>query len=210
MIIQSITSIAAVLMMGAVSPGPSFISVARNAISHSRMHGLGTALGTGTGAAIFALMAMLGLQKILNDIPELYLFLKLAGGAYLIWLAFRIFRGASQPISLTTIQSSGSKKISTAYREGLLTQLSNPKTAVVFASIFTALLPATIPPAFYYIIPLMSFAIDAGWFAIVALILSSHKPRQYYIRLKGAIDRVTATVLTLLGCKLIFTSLMKP
>ena len=42
------------LMLGAISPGPSFIYVAQNSISKSRKHGLFTALGTGTGAALLA------------------------------------------------------------------------------------------------------------------------------------------------------------
>ena len=55
-------SIAFALMLGAMSPGPTSIYVAKNSIAISRKHGLFTALGTGTGAAIFGLLAVLGLQ----------------------------------------------------------------------------------------------------------------------------------------------------
>jgi hypothetical protein len=82
-----------------------------------------------------------------------------------------------------------------------------PKTALVFASIFTALLPERIPLAFYYIVPLMSFLIDVSWYSLVALVLSSARPRSVYLRLKRKIDIVTATVLGALGLRLIATSL---
>ncbi|WP_342325393.1 LysE family transporter [Kosakonia sp. BYX6] len=91
------------------------------------------------------------------------------------------------------------------FRDGLVIQLSNPKTAFVFASVFTALRPANISSAFYCIIPLMSFVIDAGWYALVSILLSSAKPR----RVKTAIDKTSATVLSQLGIKLIFSPMSK-
>ena len=89
----------------------------------------------------------------------------------------------------------GNRSLLKTFRDGLYTQLSNPKTALVFASIFTALLPAQIPTAFYYIVPLMSFLIDVSWYSLVALVLSADCPRRVYLRLKRRIDIATATVL---------------
>ena len=78
----------------------------------------------------------------------------------------------------------GNRSLLKTFRDGLYTQLSNPKTALVFASIFTALLPTQIPTAFYYIVPLMSFLIDVSWYSLVALVLSADRPRRVYLRLK--------------------------
>ena len=80
-------SIAFALMLGAMSPGPTSIYVAKNSIAISRKHGLFTALGTGTGAAVFGLLAVLGLQAFLLAVPSAYLALKICGGIYLLWLA---------------------------------------------------------------------------------------------------------------------------
>ena len=77
------------------------------------------------------------------------------------------------------------------------------------AAIFTALLPAQIPTAFYYIVPLMSFLIDVSWYSLVALVLSADRPRRVYLRLKRRIDIATATVLGALGLRLIATSLTR-
>ncbi|STW69260.1 amino acid exporter [Klebsiella pneumoniae] len=93
MFLSSLMAIAAVLIMGVISPGPSFIFVARNAVARSRLHGMVTALGTGAGAAIFSIMAMLGLQKVLTAVPELFIGLKVAGGLYLLWLGYKFFAG---------------------------------------------------------------------------------------------------------------------
>ena len=209
MFLSSLMAIAAVLIVGVISPGPSFIYVARNAVARSRLHGLVTALGTGTGAAIFSIMAMMGLQKFLTAVPEMFIGLKVAGGLYLLWLGYKIYRSAAQPMDFAAGGMAAEQSLLKTFRDGLYTQLSNPKTALVFASIFTALLPERIPVAFYYIVPLMSFLIDVSWYSLVALVLSSSRPRSVYLRLKHKIDIVTATVLGALGLRLIATSLSK-
>jgi len=86
---------------------------------------------------------------------------------------------------------------------GLGTQLSNPKTAIAYASIFTALLPAE-PPAWapWVILPTI-FLIETGWYAVVAMVFSSEGPRRGYLGAKLLIDRLAAGVLGLLGMKLL-------
>lgn len=61
MLLSSLMIITAVLIMGVVSPDPSFVFVVRNITAHSRVHGLVITLGTSAGTATFSIMAMLGL-----------------------------------------------------------------------------------------------------------------------------------------------------
>jgi len=201
----TLLAIAATLAIGAISPGPSFVYVAQNAVARSRNHGLVTAMGTGVGAAIFALLALLGLQAFLLAVPVAYTALKIVGGVYLLWLAYKIIRHSREPLSMGKV-SMGEKTLLATFRDGLFTQLSNPKTAVVFASIFTALLPREIPAYYYIALPLISFIIDAGWYSLVTVALSTERSRNVYIRFKTAIDRVAGSVMALLGLKLIFSS----
>lgn len=119
-------SIAFALMLGAMSPGPTSIYVAKNSIAISRKHGLFTALGTGTGAAIFGLLAVLGLQAFLLAVPSAYLALKICGGLYLLFLAFKIIKHAKEPID-TDKNTSTQMTLRRAFTTGLITQLSNLK-----------------------------------------------------------------------------------
>lgn len=196
-------SIAFALVLGAVSPGPAFIYVAKNSIAVSRKHGLFTALGTGTGAALFGLLAVLGLQAILLAVPSAYLILKICGGIYLLWLAYKIIRHAKEPISMNN-DSTTRMSFPQAYRSGLVVQLSNPKIAIILASVFTALLPKEIPTYYYFVLPILCFFIDAGWYSLVAMALSAEKPRQVYLKFKKVFDRIAGGVMTILGIKLIF------
>lgn len=196
-------SIALALMLGAISPGPTFIYVAKNSIAISRKHGLFTALGTGMGAAIFGLLAVMGLQAILLAVPSAYFLLKICGGLYLLFLAYKIVKHAKEPIQ-TNLAHGQQMSLRRAFTTGLITQLSNPKIAIVLASIFTALLPKEIPNYFYVVLPILCFFIDAGWCSLVAVALSAEKTRQAYITFKAIFDRAAGAVMTVLGLKLIF------
>lgn len=186
-----------------MSPGPTSIYVAKNSIAISRKHGLFTALGTGTGAAVFGLLAVLGLQAFLLAVPSAYMILKICGGIYLLYLAYKIIKHAKEPIDTET-GSNAQMSYRRAFTTGLITQLSNPKIAIILASIFTALLPKEIPTYFYFVLPTLCFFIDAGWCSLVAVALSAEKPRRVYLRFKAVFDRLAGGVMTILGLKLIF------
>ena len=100
----AILTILAALLLGAMSPGPSFVIVARNAIGLSRGDGLATALGMGIGGVFFSGIALLGLYTLLATVEWLYVGLKVAGGVYLIYLASKIWRGAARPLTFHAAQ----------------------------------------------------------------------------------------------------------
>lgn len=198
----ALLSILGTLAIGAISPGPSFVLVARTSIAVSRRAGLAAALGMGTGGVVFATLALLGLHALLTQVGWLYLVLKVAGGLYLVHLALRIWRGAAEPVRVPE----GATDAGGALRSfwvGLATQISNPKTAIVYASIFATLLPAS-PPAWVLLaLPPAVFLVETGWYAIVAVAFSAGRPRAAYLRSKTWIDRLAASVIGALGIRLV-------
>ncbi|SAK44640.1 lysine exporter protein LysE/YggA [Caballeronia hypogeia] len=196
------------LLLGAMIPGPSFVIVARNAIGVSRMDGIATALGMGVGGIFFGGIALAGLYTLLVAVEWLYIALKVAGGIYLIYIASKIWRGAAQPMHMPARDGApahpGSARKS--FWLGLSTQLSNPKTAIWYGSIFAALLPQHPPLWCYFVLPPMVFAIETGWYTIVALGFSSKRPREMYLRSRKWIDRVASGVIAALGLRLVLTA----
>lgn len=199
-------AIAGAIALGAMSPGPSFLMVARTSIAASRADGLAAALGMGVGGLLFAVMALLGLHVVLLSVPSLYAVLKITGGAYLIFIGWMIWRGAREPVQMSDDLQNGPQTVARSFWLGLATQVSNPKAAVVYASVFVSLLPREIPPAAMLILPAAIFAIEAGWYAIVALALSASSPRAAYLRWKLWIDRSAGAVMTALGLRLILAT----
>jgi threonine/homoserine/homoserine lactone efflux protein len=201
-----ILSIAAAISIGAMSPGPSFVMVLRISVALSRRAGLAAALGMGLGGMIFGALALFGLQALIAQVAWLYLALKIAGGLYLIYLASRIWRNAAAPLQLDSSLSSQQRSPRQAFWLALATQLSNPKTAIVYGSIFAALLPAHPAPWTFAVLLPMLFAIEAGWYTIVALTFSTATPRVVYLKAKTAIDRAAGAVIGLLGVKLVYNA----
>jgi len=201
--IFALLAILGTLTLGAMSPGPSFVLVARTAVARSRHAGLAAALGMGVGGAIFCGLALMGLIALLASVAWLYALLKIAGALYLFYLAVMIWRGARQPLAIEGSDAGeGRSRRGRAFAVGLMTQLSNPKTAIVYSSIFAALLPPSPPAWMVSVLPPMIFSIEAGWYAIVALLFSAERPRGAYLRGKRWIDRAAGTVMGLLGLKL--------
>ncbi|OEZ27871.1 LysE family translocator [Variovorax boronicumulans] len=204
----SLLGIAGAMAVGAMSPGPSFVMVARTAVA-SRSDGLAAALGMGAGGLAFSIAALAGLQAAFLAVPGLYLAIKAFGGAYLIYLGFRIWRGARQPLAITPDTDASPRSQGRSGRTfllGLATQVSNPKTAVVYASIFAAFLPREVPLVLALAVPAVIFCIETGWYAIVALALSSAAPRAAYLRYKTWIDRAAGGVMGLLGLRLVWSA----
>lgn len=201
--VTSILGITVALFIGAVSPGPSFLMVARTAASAGRGNGWNAALGMGLGALIFAIASLLGLNAVFRAVPALYVALKLIGGLYLAYLGFRIWRGANQPLEvLTGTTSEGCAGRKSYLLLGFTTQVSNPKTAIVYAGVFATFLPAAPSIQYNLVVVAVVFLIEAGWYAIVATLLSSDAPRGAYLFCKKWVDRSAGGILSALGIKL--------
>lgn len=200
----ALSVIAAGIFFGAMSPGPSFVVVARTALASSRGDGLAAALGMGVGGGVFALAAALGLVAALNAAPALFIALKLAGGSYLLYLAWRMWRGARDATSFDESGESRRPSPRRSFAVGLGAQISNPKTAVVYASIFAVAMPEGASYAFGAASVAIVFAIEFGWYSVVALLFSSRGPRAGYLRSKAIIDRVAAGAMGALGLRIMW------
>lgn len=197
-------AIAGILFVGAMSPGPSFLVVAQNSLAKSRSHGIATAIGTGLGVSIFAVLASLGVTTLIETVPSIYIGFKILGGAYLLYLAYRIWGGAKQALPTQTEQTVEQGGLFKSFMMGLVTQISNPKTALVIAGIFAAFVPANPPENTWLLVAIIAFLIDFLWYAAVALTLSSERSRSVYGRAKTNFDRVASVFLGLVGVKLVF------
>jgi len=194
------------LLIGAMSPGPSFVVVARTSIALSRRDGLAAALGMGVGGVAFGTLALLGLQALLSRLAWLDAGLKLIGGAYLIYLAIRLWRGAAERLAVPTAAAPRAATLRRSFSFALATQLSNPKTALFYGSVFATLLPAAPPPWLLAALPPLIFLVEAGWYIVVALAFSSDRPRAAYLHAKSWIDRTAGVVMAGLGLRLLLAA----
>lgn len=198
----SLIGILAVLAIGVVSPGPSFVMVARTAVAVSRRAAIASAFGMASGAAVLCIAALLGLHALLSQIPELYLALKLGGGGYLLYLALKAAAPLVPPEAASSSQPGRRRHFALAAG----TMLSNPKAAVQYGVIFAAMLPQSPSLALTLLLPPAVFLLEVSWYLFVAFGLSSTRPRDAYLKAKAAIDRTVGVVLACLGVRLLLST----
>ncbi len=199
----SIILILGALLAGAISPGPSFLLVANMAMNLSRNNAIAASIGMGVGGVILSILALMGLHAVLASVPSLYTALKIFGGIYLIYLAYRLWRGASQDLVVEVKTADSNKSLVKSFLISLITQLSNPKAAIIYGGIFAALLPKEMSYLYFYILPPLVFIVETGWYLVVTFILSAPVSRAAYLRSKSLYDRLASGIMAGLSLKLL-------
>lgn len=195
---------AGLVVFAAVSPGPAVLMSARTGLTEGFRTGFMLAMGIGAGAVIWALAAVFGLTLVFQAAPALLWALKLAGAAYLLWMAVTLWRNAAVPF-VTTDTRALPRSPFAAFRLGLWTNLSNPKAAVMFSSIFLGTLQAGTPYWVLGVLLAIIFVSETVWNTAVARVFSLDRTRARYISLKTLIDRCFGGLLALLGVKIALT-----
>jgi threonine/homoserine/homoserine lactone efflux protein len=134
----------AVAFVLAVTPGPGIFYVAARTLAGGRAEGVASSFGTGLGGMVHVLAGSLGISAIVLASAELFAALKLVGAAYLIWLGLRTFLSARRdaPTDLCGGPAAPGTGARRAFREGVLVEALNPKTA----AFFLAFIPQFVDP----------------------------------------------------------------
>ncbi|MCV9908054.1 LysE family translocator [Brucella sp. HL-2] len=127
-------------VIAAGSPGPSNMRIMGVAMNQGRKAGLMFAAGVVTGSIFWGLMAATGVSAILTRFAEALIILKIFGGLYLLYLAFKAGRAAmTSDAKIATRAPNGEAFLSGGelYRRGLLLHLSNPKSILSWIALVT-------------------------------------------------------------------------
>lgn len=123
----------------AVSPGPGILYVAARTLAGGRREGLASSFGTGLGGLVHVAAGAVGVSALVLASAEAFALLKIAGAAYLVWLGIKTMREARIDIDMRA-EPTGARR---AFREGIVVEALNPKTA----AFFLAFLPQFVDPA---------------------------------------------------------------
>jgi threonine/homoserine/homoserine lactone efflux protein len=192
-----------VALLVIVTPGPDTAVTVRSALLGGRGPGVLTALGAITGQMCWTLAAAAGVTALLLASEPVFLALKVAGAVYLVYLGAQALRAAFRGVAPEERLGAG-RAISpaTAYRQGLLSDLGNPK----IGAFFTSLLPqfAGAHPGFGTMVGLgaMFAVLTLAW--LVAYVCAVDRAAAVLRRsgVRRAMEAVTGTVLVALGLRL--------
>lgn len=204
----NIFSVLIVFALAIVSPGPNFIMVVNTALSDSRRSGIFTSLGVATGSGLFALSGMLGLILVVNSLPNFAIIARIVGGAYLLWLGYNLLRSSRNMSVAPTQQSTETSTMSrsTAYRTGLLTNLTNPKAWAFYFSLFTLVMTPDTPFWAKAALNLSMLVISFAWYAFVAILITDRRVQPKFIRVQSVLQSCLGFVLIWLGGRLLIAS----
>lgn len=118
----------------AITPGPGIFYVAARTLAGGRAEGIASSIGTGLGGMVHVVAGALGVSAIVLTSAELFTVLKLAGAAYLVWLGLRTILAARKDRGSVLDGGAVAPPVGPrrAFREGVLVEALNPKTAAFF------------------------------------------------------------------------------
>jgi amino acid exporter len=124
-------------LLGLASPGPNVVAVIGTSMSVGRREGTALALGASAGSFCWALLTAGGLTALLAAYASALSAIKIAGGAYLIWLAYKSFRAAASAHDIQPTTLSGPAGPTGYFARGLTVQMTNPKAALAWIAIMS-------------------------------------------------------------------------
>lgn len=199
-----LATVAAMWLVAVVIPGPNFFAVARMAALRSRNEALLAVAAIGLGSTCWSLAGLFGVQALFALAPWLHAGLRLLGGAYLCWVGVRIIRGSLRAPTEATTGREGA-----AFRIGLFTSLSNPKSALLVGSLFTAVLPPGAPLSVGLATVAEMVAISLLWYGLVACVISAQPVAAMFRRLRTWIDRGAGAIFIVFGGRLATGTLLE-
>jgi threonine/homoserine/homoserine lactone efflux protein len=138
---SAVVGISAVALGLVLTPGPNMIYLVSRSITQGRTAGLISLGGVAVGFLVYLVAATTGLVAVFTYVPALYTVVKLAGAAYLLWLAWQAVRpGGRSAFAPQELPVDRPRRL---FAMGLVTNLLNPKIAILYVS----LLPQFIDPA---------------------------------------------------------------
>ncbi len=189
-----------VCIAGIISPGPNFVAVTHRAMTATRAEAFALVFGVACVSSLWAAAALFGIGVLFSLFPWLFWSVKLLGAAYLVWFGLQLLRHARTPLSGRPHFSSRSNVVR-ALRDGIVTNLSNPKAMVFYASVFSTAVPSGASVPTLVVLVSMVALIASLWYGGVVLVLSSEPVARVYRRITVIVERSCGLFLIAFGIK---------
>jgi threonine/homoserine/homoserine lactone efflux protein len=187
-----------------ITPGADMAMVARSTFTGGRGAAVATTLGISAGCLVWAIASAIGVAAVLAASQPAYDALRLVGAAYLVWLGLQsllaVRRGREPDAGLGAV---GPGRRASPFRQGLLTNLFNPKIAVFYSTF----LPQFIGPGdpvlpMSMLLACVHIAFGIAWLSAYAWLLERAATAFRGARVRRALDALTGSVLVALGVRL--------
>lgn len=198
----NLTLILLAAFVGAASPGPATLAIARTSMMSGRKFGLVMAAGVTTGSLTWSILAALGLGALMLANAWMFESIRYLGAFYLLYLAYKSARACfasntTLPAAVTFVS------VQAAYAKGLALHLTNPKAILFFGSLFAIGVPQNSSPVSLFIVICAVGLQSAMIFHGYALLFSRPRMVSAYLRTKRWLEAVFALVFGAAGLRIL-------
>ncbi|GAA4029300.1 LysE family translocator [Allokutzneria multivorans] len=196
----------AVVVVLTITPGPDMALVLRNGVRGGTAAAWWTGLGCCAGIAVHALAAVIGLSALLAASATAFTVVKLAGAAYLVWLGVQALWAARHGLrgvrsSLTTAVKEPVAR-SAAFRQGVLSNILNPKIALLFLTLLPQFVAAgESRMATSAVLAAVFLALAVAWWTVFSVLIGKLGRFLSHPKVKLTLERLTGAVLVALGLR---------
>ncbi|MFL0353565.1 LysE family translocator [Xanthomarina sp. GH4-25] len=156
-----------------MSPGPDNIYVLMQSISHGKNSGLATVSGLISGCLVHTTLVAFGVSALIKENDYLFIIIKLFGAAYLLYLAFKVFKSDGElQLHAGNIPKKGGFQL---FKQGFLMNVLNPKVSLFFLALFPGFLfsDTLSEVTQFYVLGLLFMAVSLIIFSCIAILAGS-------------------------------------
>lgn len=191
-------------LLAIASPGPNILAVIGTSMSVGRTSGTALALGVASGSFCWALLTVAGLSALLSAYASVLIVIKIVGGAYLLWLAYKAFRSAASAHDLHATALAGGKRSQLGYfLKGFTIQMTNPKAALSWIAIISLGLAPDAPLWVGFAVVLGTTVLSVVIHCLYALAFSTPTMVRLYGKARRTIQATLGVFFTVAGLKLL-------
>lgn len=186
-----------------IAPGQDTLYILGRSIGQGRRIGVASALGVSAGTVVHTLAAALGLSALIATSATAFVVIKLAGAAYLVYLGMRALFGRTA--ALHPLTAAGGAGTITAFRQGLLTNVLNPKVALFFLALLPQFIAADSDAKVAAFLLLGLTFVTTGTLWVLVLAFGAAHVRGFFVSHPDAqawLNRVTGGLFVALGARL--------
>jgi len=191
-------------LLAIASPGPNVLAVIGTSMSVGRSSGIALAMGVATGSFTWAVLTVFGLSAILASYASALIAIKIFGGLYLLWLAYKSFKSAASQHNIEAKELAGGRRTPLGYlKRGYLIQMTNPKAALAWIAIISLGLRHDAPLWVGVAIVIGTFILSIVIHLLYAVAFSTPIMVKVYGKARRIIQGVLGTFFALAGLRLL-------
>ena len=206
--LSTLMTVGVISLLAAISPGPDFFIVVKNSLSYSRKIGLMTACGVSIALLVHLSYTLFGLGALIAENAFIAHLLKYAGAGYLFYIGCKGLLASFKPQEGLELKYAGNVPMisqTAALKQGILTNLLNPKCALFFVSLFSQFIQSDTSLGLKLAMACVNWFFSLGWFLLLTFLITGNWITSQIGKFRMVIDRVMGALLMLLALKIMFT-----